>query len=265
MITATAKQDNVQVGTLTKTFKITMNDGCSGTVYDTIPSSAVLEAIQYIGNTKIVTQPFINDSANIKGGSSTSSSICGTTSITLSDTGYYSTPGYVSVSTTVGYPVLTFPSSNSGYVGTHTLTLKYYLTSWTSTTTSFTMKVYICTLVAPATSIQYYTIFKTAVTFSVAYFTISPTTKATSFTIQHEVTLSDGTSLPSWVTVTDSGTDLDFSVFSNDNDDKGTYTIMIQATATVTPADGQVGTLSTTFKIILKDGCSETDYDAVPS
>ena len=53
---------------MTKTFKITMNDGCSGTVYDTIPSSAVLEAIQYIGNTKIVTQPFINDSANIKDG-----------------------------------------------------------------------------------------------------------------------------------------------------------------------------------------------------
>ena len=45
MITATANQDSVSVGTMTKTFKIILNDGCSGTIYDPIPSSAVLEAI----------------------------------------------------------------------------------------------------------------------------------------------------------------------------------------------------------------------------
>ena len=104
----------------------------------------------------------------------------------------------------------------TAYVGPHTVIVRYYLTSYTSISKSFTMIVYICNLVAPTTTDQTYIIFKDALTFSVAYFTITPSTKASSFTIDHEVTKSDGTTKPDWLSVTDSGTDLDFSVYSDD-------------------------------------------------
>lgn len=60
-----------------------------------------------------------------------------------------------------------------------------------------------------------------------------------------------------------SGTDLDFTVYSTTNSDKGTYTIVITAIASL--SDGTSGSLSTTFTIVLKDGCTETFYDTTSS
>jgi len=61
-----------------------------------------------LSNTKTVTQPFISDSANNIGGTSTTSSMCGTTSVTLSETSsYYSTSGWITASTSAGYPIFT--------------------------------------------------------------------------------------------------------------------------------------------------------------
>jgi hypothetical protein len=67
--------------------------------------------------------------------------------------------------------------------------------------------------------------------YSVAYFSITPSVAKTEFTISHTSTLSDGSALPSWLTFTDSGTDLDFKIYSENNNDKGTYSIKITATA----------------------------------
>jgi hypothetical protein len=92
------------------------------------------------------------------------------------------------------------------------------------------MTVYICNLVAPTASAVSYTIFTTK-TFSVAYFTMTPTSQSSKFTITYSVTKSDGTDIPSWLTYVDSGTDLDFTADSNSASDKGTYTIMISATS----------------------------------
>ena len=51
------------------------------------------------------------------------------------------------------------------------------------------------------------------------------------FTRSYTVTLDDGSALPSWITWTDSGTDLDFTVYTTDVSKRGTYTIKITATA----------------------------------
>ena len=71
----------------------------------------------------------------------------------------------------------------------------------------------------------------TAKTFSVSYFTLSPSTMSSRFTRSYTVTLDDGSALPSWITWTDSGTDLDFTVYTTDVSKRGTYTIKITATA----------------------------------
>jgi hypothetical protein len=80
-------------------------------------------------------------------------------------------------------------------------------------------------------SSQSYTIATTAKTFSVSYFTISPTSMANHFWIKYTVTQEDGSALPTWITCTNSGSDLDFSVYTTDNTKHGTYTIKITATA----------------------------------
>ena len=125
------------------------------------------------------------------------------------------------------------------------------------------MTVYICQLVAPTIISQTYTIFKTASTFTVAYFTITPTAAADKFTISHAVTKSDDTAKPDWLTLTDTGSLLSFSVFSTDNNDIGIYTIKITATAKKDSV--QVGTLTKTFTITLNDGCPYTVYQNFPS
>lgn len=74
-------------------------------------------------------------------------------------------------------------------------------------------------------------------TFSSSYFTISPSGYSSYFDIEYTVTKSDGTTKPTWLTFTDSGTDIDFRVYSNSLSDVGTYTISLTATATIT-SDG---------------------------
>jgi hypothetical protein len=88
-------------------------------------------------------------------------------------------------------------------------------------------------LIDPSTmsATQTYTIATTTKTFSVSYFTISPSTMSGHFTLSYTVTQDDGTALPSWITWTNSGTDLDFTVYTADNTKQGTYTIKITATA----------------------------------
>jgi hypothetical protein len=80
-------------------------------------------------------------------------------------------------------------------------------------------------------SSQSYEIATTAKTFSVSYFYITPTSHAWHFSIKYNVTQEDGTALPSWITWTDSGSDLDFRVYTTDNSKHGTYSIKITATA----------------------------------
>ena len=84
---------------------------------------------------------------------------------------------------------------------------------------------------ASSVTAQTYTIFKTALSFSAAYYSISPVAAKSSFVITYTVTKSDGTAIPPWLTWSDSGTDLDFRVYSTTNSDKGTYTIKITGTA----------------------------------
>ncbi len=79
------------------------------------------------------------------------------------------------------------------------------------------MTVHVCRMSPSSVSAQSYTIFKTAVTFSAAYYTITPSVAASEFVITYTVTQSDGTAIPSWLTWTDSGTDHDFSIYSTDN------------------------------------------------
>ena len=141
LITATATLSDGTSGSLSTTFTIVLKDGCTETIYDST-NSLTSSVVYYLGNIKTVTQPFLSDSANNIGGTGTDPSICGTTSVTLKDSG--STPSYVTVSTSSGYQVLTFSSSSSSLVGTRTLTVTYYLTSYTTITKSYTMTVYIC-------------------------------------------------------------------------------------------------------------------------
>ena len=51
------------------------------------------------------------------------------------------------------------------------------------------------------------------------------------FWIFYTVTQDDGTALPSWITWTDSGSDLYFTVYTTDNLKHGIYNIKIAATA----------------------------------
>lgn len=173
------------------------------------------------------------------------------------------TQTYATSSLSAGYPDLKFYETNANYVGTRTLDITYYLSSYTTISKKISMTVYICQLVAPTTVSQTYTIFKTASTFSVAYFTITPTAGASTFTISHAVTKSDDSAKPDWLTYNDTGSLLSFSIYSTDNNDKGTYTIKITATA---KRDGvQVGTLSKTLTITLLDGCPYTVFKDFPT
>jgi hypothetical protein len=116
---------------------------CSSTTYEAISTVTYTDSfVYYLGGSKTLTYPFLNDSFNKLKGSSSTSSICGLTTVSLQDNG--STPAYVTVSTSTGSPVLTFSSSSSLVVGTHTLNIQYKLASFTTVTTSFTMTVYIC-------------------------------------------------------------------------------------------------------------------------
>ncbi len=120
-------------------------------------------------------------------GSSSTTSICGGTIVTVSEDGF--TPTYVTVSTSSGYPVLKFSSSTESNVGTHTITVIYALRRYTTITTSVTMTIYICQLVVPAAiSAKSYSIFTTALTFSMGYFTIMPSSETSKFTLTHEAT-----------------------------------------------------------------------------
>jgi hypothetical protein len=105
-----------------------------------------------------------------------------------------------------------------------------YLTSYSGVKKYVPMTLYVCKMSPSSVSAQSYTIFKTAATFSAAYYTISPSEAASDFVITYTVTQSDGTAIPSWLTWTDSGTDHDFSIYSTDNSDKGTYTIKLTGT-----------------------------------
>jgi uncharacterized membrane protein len=88
-------------------------------------------------------------------------------------------------------------------------------------------------ILVPATmsSSQTYTIATTTKIFSVSYFTISPASMDEHFWYSFTVTQEDGSALPSWITWTDSGSDLDFSVYTTDNTKHGTYSIKITMTA----------------------------------
>jgi hypothetical protein len=88
-----------------------------------------------------VTYPFLNDSINNLYGTSNTSSICGLTTVTLEENG--ASPAYVTISTSSGSPILTFSSSSSSVVGTHTLSIIYKLASNTTVTTNFSMTVNI--------------------------------------------------------------------------------------------------------------------------
>ena len=72
--------------------------------------------------------------------------------------------------------MITFTATGTGSIGYHSVTVKYYLTSYSSISKSVIMAVYVCQMYVSATAAQTYTIFKTAKTFSIAYFTISPST-----------------------------------------------------------------------------------------
>ncbi len=79
-------------------------------------------------------------------GTSTTSSICGTTSVTLTE-GWGYTPSIVTASTSTGVPVLTFYVRDGSYDYTHSITVKYYLTSYPSiSATPYVMTVYACDL-----------------------------------------------------------------------------------------------------------------------
>ena len=214
-----------------------MNDGCPFTVYDTAaPTDWVSKVTYLVGATaQTVTLPFIDDTINEGFGTSTSTSICGNTSITTYEFYYgyyyYYVLDYLTAVTSAGQTVITIFITKNDYVGDRTLYVKYYLTSYPSISRTLTINVRICQLNAPSTTTQYYTIYKTALVYSVSYFWITPTSAKSEFTITYATTLSNGSAAPSWLTLTDSGTDLDFKIFSEDNDDKGTYTIKITATA----------------------------------
>ena len=127
--------------------------------------------------------------------------------------------------------MLSFYETDSKWVATRTLYVKYYLKSYSTISKTLTMKVNICKMYVSSVTAQTYTIFKTALSYSAAYYSISPVAAKSSFVITYTVTKSDGTSIPSWLTWSDSGTDLDFRVYSTTNSDKGTYTIKITGTA----------------------------------
>ena len=156
-----------------------MNVGCSPTVYDS--TSTATKTVYFIsGQSKVITQPFVSDSVNNQYGTSTTSSICGTTSASLTEKDYYNrdiTSSIATVSTSTGVPVITFSitNGNQNYAGTHTITVWYWLTSYTSIKTNYQLTAYACDLVGSATADQSYTVFKTELTFYAAYFYISPT------------------------------------------------------------------------------------------
>lgn len=92
------------------------------------------------------------------------------------------------MSTSAGYPVLTFYYTNGNYVGARSLSVKYYLSSYTNIARTITMAVNICQMTVSSVSAQTYIIFKTALTFSAAYYSINPTAAKSSFIISYTVT-----------------------------------------------------------------------------
>ena len=120
------------------------------------------------------------------------------------------------------------------------------------------MVVYACDLSNSNTADQSYTVFKTALTFYTSYYTISPTAANSQFDITYALTQSNGATSPSWLTMTDTGTNLKFTVYSTTNSDRGQYTMLLTGTATLD--DGQFDTDSDTFMITIYDGCPYTTY-----
>ena len=127
--------------------------------------------------------------------------------------------------------MLSFYETDSKWVATRTLYVKYYLKSYPTISKTLTMKVNICKMYVSSVAAQTYTIFKTALNFSAAYFSISPVGIKSEFNITYTVTKSDGSAMPSWLTWTDSGTDHDFSIYSINNNNKGTHLIKITGIA----------------------------------
>ena len=91
-----------------------------------------------------------------------------------------------------------------------------------------------------------------------SYFTISPSSSSKEYILTHVVKKSDGSSLPSWLTLLDSEFFFYFSVYSNTYTDSGTYSFTITATAKM--SDGQYNTLTTTFTVKITDKCSITEF-----
>ena len=86
------------------------------------------------------------------------------------------------------------------------------------------MTVYICTLVKPIIATQYYTIFSGDFTFTVPYFTISPSSQQSVYERSHVATKSDGTALWSWLKFEDSGSEkLTFTANSTTYSDDNTH------------------------------------------
>jgi hypothetical protein len=102
-------------------------------------------------------------------------SLCYTTTATVWESG--SAPAYASISNSLITPTLTFTTSTTSYVGSHTITIKYTLDRYTTVSYGLPMTVYICTLVKPIIATKYYTIFSGDYTFTVPYFTISPSSQ----------------------------------------------------------------------------------------
>ena len=99
-------------------------------------------------------------------------SLCFTTTATVWENG--SAPAYAAISNSLITPMLTFTTSTTNLVGTHSITIKYTLDRYTTLSYSLPMTVYICTLVPPNIATKYYTIFSCDYNFTVPFFTISP-------------------------------------------------------------------------------------------
>ena len=133
---------------MSTTFKFILIDPCNSNPTAYVNTyTATTSASFLLGTTKIITYPWFSDTVNNLYGTATSVSLCYTTTASVWESGI--TPTYVSVVSNSSTPVLTFITSTTSFVGTHSITVKYTLDRYTTITLSLPMTVYICTLVPP--------------------------------------------------------------------------------------------------------------------
>jgi hypothetical protein len=182
-------------------FHVVFYDPCWGTAFidQTVPDVVnfiTVDSANVVPGV-VTALPKLTDSTNEQFGTDPLNSICDTQTAQAYDTGV--TAQYVSVSE--DSTEFTVASATATDKGEHQVDWTYRLTRYTNITTTVSSKVTLFLLEDPNPEIeeQEYTVGTGAMSFSVMFFTLDPS--SADITIVHTLEQSDGSAVPSFITL----------------------------------------------------------------